>query len=61
MNYSKSFAESKLADCTTNMSEAEWGAKVKGFLENYKFSCVGTWDGFHVCIQEEMYNTTNSY
>ena len=50
-----------MADCTTNMSEAEWGAKVKGFLENYEFSCVGTWDEFHVYIQEEMYNTTNSY
>ena len=43
------------------MTEVERGAKVKGFLENYEFSCVGTNNGFHVYIQEEMYNTTNSY
>ena len=40
-------------------TEDEWGAKVKGFLENYKFSCVGTQVGFHVYINSYLKNQFN--
>ena len=29
-------------------------AEVRGFLENYEFSSVGGWDGFHVCISSKL-------
>ena len=29
-------------------SEAEWGAEVKGFLENFEFPYAGAWDGFQI-------------
>ena len=29
-------------------SDEEWQAKLRGFIENYEFSCVGAWDGFHI-------------
>ena len=40
-------------------TEDEWGAKVKGFLENYKFSCVGTRVEFHVYINSYLKNQFN--
>ena len=30
-------------------TDEEW-QKIRGFLENHKFSCVGAWDGFHLYI-----------
>ena len=29
-------------------NHAEWETKLKNFIENYEFSCVGSWDGFHI-------------
>ena len=29
-------------------------AEVRGFLENYEFSSVGGWDGFHVYISSKL-------
>ena len=37
-------------------TEAEWGAEVKGFLENYEFPCVGAWGGFHVYVNSNPKN-----
>ena len=37
-------------------TETEWGGKVKGFLENYEFLCVGAWDGFHVYVNSNLKN-----
>ena len=35
-------------------TDAEWEAEVRMFLENYKFPCVGAWDGFHVYISSKL-------
>ena len=32
----------------TLQTEEEWVNQCKSFMENYDFSCVGAWDGFHV-------------
>ena len=38
-------------------TKAEWGAKVKGLLENYnKFLCVGAWSRFHVFVNNNLKN-----
>ena len=37
-------------------AEAEWGAEVKRFVENYKFPCVGARDGFHVYVNSNQKN-----
>ena len=34
---------------TNRKSEAE----VREFLENYEFSCVGAWEGFHIYISSK--------
>ena len=31
-------------------TDQEWEAKLKGFIENYEFPCVGAWDGFHLYV-----------
>ena len=37
-------------------TETECGGEVKGFVENYKFPCVGTWGGFHVYVNSNLKN-----
>ena len=37
-------------------ADAEWEAEVCGFLGNYEFPCVGTWDGFHIYITSRVKN-----
>ena len=32
------------------MTDEEWKAKLKGFIENYESPCAGAWDGFHVIL-----------
>ena len=34
----------------------EWSQELQGFLENWKFPCVGAWDGFHVYVSTTMKN-----
>ena len=29
-------------------TEDEWVKEIIGFIENYEFSCIAAWDGFHV-------------
>ena len=31
-------------------TEQEWINEITGFIENYKFPCIGAWDGFHVYV-----------
>ena len=33
---------------------AKWKADIHEFLKNYKFSCVGSWDGFHIYIASNL-------
>ena len=33
-----------------NSSGQEWINEIKGFIENYEFSCFGAWYGFHVYV-----------
>ena len=33
--------------------------KLKGFIENYEFPCIGAWDGFHVYISSKLKNFYN--
>ena len=35
-------------------TEAEWGAEVKGFLENYQYPCEGVWDEFQVYFNSNL-------
>ena len=35
-------------------AKAEWGAEVKGFLENYEFPWVSAWNGFHVYVNSNL-------
>ena len=37
-------------------SDEEWNDEVKGFIENYEFTCIGAWDGFHVYISCKLKN-----
>ena len=33
------------------LAEEKWKLGLREFIEKYEFSCVGTWDGFHIlCI-----------
>ena len=41
-------------------NEDEWKEGLKGFIENYEFPCVGTWDGFHVYIDQNIKVSINS-
>ena len=36
------------------LTDEQWDAELKGFLENYKFPCVRTWDGFHVYVSSKL-------
>ena len=38
-------------------TEQEWINKIKGFIENYEFPCIGAWDGFHVHISSKLTTT----
>ena len=40
-------------------TEAEWGADVKGFLEDCELPCVGAWDIFHVYVNSNLENYFN--
>ena len=35
-------------------NQAEWETELKNFIENYEFSCVGAWDGFHVYVCSKL-------
>ena len=35
---------------------SEWEAEIRGYLENYEFSCIGAWDGFHVQVSSKLKN-----
>ena len=37
-------------------TDEEWQSKVRVFLENCEFPCVGAWDGFHVYINNQLKN-----
>ena len=37
-------------------TDEEWQNEIRGFLENYEFSCVGAWHGFHVYINSQLQN-----
>ena len=37
-------------------TDEEWQNEIRGFLENFKFPCKGTWDGFHVYINSQLKN-----
>ena len=37
-------------------TDEEWQNEIRGFLENYEFSCVGAWDSFHVYINSQLKN-----
>ena len=37
-------------------NENEWIEECKGFLENYNFPCVGSWDRFHVHVSTGLKN-----
>ena len=37
-------------------TDAYQGNKYKGFIQNYKFPCVGAWDGFHVHVACHLKN-----
>ena len=32
----------------------EWKVELKGFIENYEFPYVGSWDGFHVIVSSKV-------
>ena len=38
-------------------TEQERINKIKGFIENYEFPCIGAWDGFHVHISSKLTTT----
>ena len=40
----------------TPQTEEEWVNQCKSFMENYDFSCVGAWDGFHVHASTHLKN-----
>ena len=40
-------------------TEQEWINKIKGFIENYEFLCIGPWDGFHVYVCSKLKNQYN--
>lgn len=46
----------KLYDCFVYLPStyAKWKADIHEFLKNYKFSCVGSWDGFHIYIASNL-------
>ena len=52
---------SKMYDQYVKLPETddEWEMELKGFLENYKFPCIGAWDGFHVFISSNLKNHFN--
>ena len=35
-------------------TDKEWTAEFKGFIESYKFPCVGGLDGFHIIITSKL-------
>ena len=35
-------------------TDSEYEAEIRGFLENYEFTCVGAWDGFHVKVSSKF-------
>ena len=37
-------------------TEEEWRQEAIGFIENYGFPCIGTWDGFHVYVSIKLKN-----
>ena len=47
-----------LYDCYVRLptTDEEWQNEIRGFLENFKFPCKGTWDGFHVYINSQLKN-----
>ena len=34
----------------------KWINEIKGFIENYEFSCIRAWDGFHVYVCSKLKN-----
>ena len=37
-------------------TDEEWQSKIRVFVENCEFPCVGAWDGFHVYINSQLKN-----
>ena len=37
-------------------SADEWKQELKNFLQDWKFPCVGAWDGFHVYVSIKLKN-----
>ena len=40
-------------------TEQEWINEIKGFIENYEFPCIGTWDTFHVYVCSKLKSATS--
>ena len=35
-------------------TDQQWEVEVRGFIENYSFSAVGVWDGFHIHVNSQL-------